>query len=160
VWYQVSTAVNVGEPLFQLRWTEDLLCRVPRDAKGIYSFEMCGLTFEGATLSFYIKPAEGKELPDIMPWTINKVHCGLPRMERRVNEMKAAGIATEFHLYRNAGYGFALGTDASAESRIADAVRFWGRHIPSYGMDIIPDEPETIPKEALIYSIENKSVLL
>jgi hypothetical protein len=68
VWYWVSTAVNVGETLFQLGWTEDLLCRVFRDAKGIYSFEMSGLKLEGATLSFYIKPADGKELPDIMQW--------------------------------------------------------------------------------------------
>jgi hypothetical protein len=50
------------------------LCRVLRDAKGIYSFEMCGLTFEGATLAFYIKPADGKELPDIMQWMMNFVH--------------------------------------------------------------------------------------
>jgi hypothetical protein len=67
-WYLVSTAVNIGETLFQLRWTEDLLCRVIRNAKGNFSFEMRGLTFEGATLSFYIKPADGKELPDIMQW--------------------------------------------------------------------------------------------
>jgi hypothetical protein len=66
--YLVSTAVNVGETLFQLRWTEDLLCRVLQDAKGNFSFEMRGLKLEGATLSFYIKPADGKELPKIMQW--------------------------------------------------------------------------------------------
>jgi hypothetical protein len=68
VWYGVSTAVNVGEPLFGLRWTEKLLCRVLRDAKEIYSFEMRGLMFDGATLTFYIKPANGLELPKIMQW--------------------------------------------------------------------------------------------
>jgi hypothetical protein len=68
VWYLVSTAVNIGETLFQLRWTEDLLCRVLRDAKRNHSFEMRGLKFEGATLTFYIKPADGKELPKIMQW--------------------------------------------------------------------------------------------
>jgi hypothetical protein len=68
VWYLVSTAVNIGEPLFQLRWTEDLLCRVLREAKKRFDFEMRGLRFEGATLSFYIKPKDGKELPDIMQW--------------------------------------------------------------------------------------------
>jgi hypothetical protein len=35
---------------------------------------MRGLTFEGATLAFYIKPAEGKDLPDIMRWMMNGVH--------------------------------------------------------------------------------------
>jgi hypothetical protein len=74
VWYEVRTAVNVGETLFRLPWTEKLLCRVLRDAKGIFSFEMCGLRFEGATRSFYIKPADGKERPDIMQWMMNFVH--------------------------------------------------------------------------------------
>jgi Na+-driven multidrug efflux pump len=46
-------------------------------------------------------------------------------MEQRVNAMKAAGIPTEFHLYRNLGYGFALGTGTSAEGWVTDAVRFW-----------------------------------
>jgi hypothetical protein len=83
VWYLVSTAVNIGETLFQLRWTEDLLCRVLRDAKGIYSFEMCGLMFKGALLTFYIKPADGKELPDIMQWMMNFVHDELRSLSRR-----------------------------------------------------------------------------
>jgi hypothetical protein len=39
-----------------------------RDAKRNYSFEMRGLKLEGATLSFYIKPEDGKELPKIMQW--------------------------------------------------------------------------------------------
>jgi hypothetical protein len=68
VWYEVSTAVNVGEPLFELPWTKPLFCRVLRDAKGNYSFEMRGLKLEGAALSFYIKPEDGKELPKIMQW--------------------------------------------------------------------------------------------
>jgi hypothetical protein len=68
VWYEVRTAVNIGEPLSKLGWTEKLLCRVLRDAKGNFSFEMRGLRFEGATLSFYIRPEDGKELPDIMQW--------------------------------------------------------------------------------------------
>jgi hypothetical protein len=74
VWYEVRTVVNVGEPLFKLSWTEDLLYRVLREAKGIYSFKLCGLKFEGALLTFYIKPAEGKELPDIMQWVMNFVY--------------------------------------------------------------------------------------
>jgi acetyl esterase/lipase len=50
-------------------------------------------------------------------------------MESRVNAMRAAGIATEFHRYRNLGHGFALGTGTNAEGWIADAVRFWEKHI-------------------------------
>jgi hypothetical protein len=58
--------VNVGDPLFQLPWAVNLLYYVLRDAKGIFSFEICGLKLEGTLLAFYIKPADGKELPYIM----------------------------------------------------------------------------------------------
>jgi hypothetical protein len=68
VWYEVRTAVNVGEPLFLLGWAVMLLHRVLREAKKRFAYEMRRLRFEGATLTFYIKPADGKELPDIMQW--------------------------------------------------------------------------------------------
>jgi hypothetical protein len=68
VWYSVSSVLNVGEPLFLLPWTKVLFSRVLRDAKGIFSFEICGLTLEGSVLSFYIRPADGFELPKIMQW--------------------------------------------------------------------------------------------
>jgi hypothetical protein len=74
VWYEVRTAVNVGEPLFLLGWAVVLLYRVLREAKKRFAFEMRGLKFEGALLTFYIKPADGKELPDIMQWMMNFVH--------------------------------------------------------------------------------------
>jgi hypothetical protein len=68
VWYSVSSALNVGEPLFLLPWAKVLSSRALRDAKGMLSFEMRGLTLERATLSFCIKPADGFELPKIMQW--------------------------------------------------------------------------------------------
>jgi hypothetical protein len=74
VWYLVSTAANIGEPLFDLPWTKNLFSSVLRDAKGMFSFEMRGLVLEGATLSFCIKPADGFELPKIMQWMMNPVH--------------------------------------------------------------------------------------
>jgi hypothetical protein len=83
VWHLVSTAVNVGETLFELPWTEELLCRVLRDAKGIFSFEICGLKFEGATSMFYIRPTYGKELPKITQWMMNFVHDELRSLSKR-----------------------------------------------------------------------------
>jgi hypothetical protein len=86
VWYLVITALNVGEPLFDLPWTKNLFSNVLRDAKGIFSFDICGLTLEGAVLSFYIRPADGFELPKIMQWMMNLVHdelCSLSRRSRR-----------------------------------------------------------------------------
>jgi hypothetical protein len=68
VWYEVRTAVNVDEPVFRLGWAETLFYRVLNDAKGRFTFEMRGLIFDEAWLSFYIKPEDGYELPRIMQW--------------------------------------------------------------------------------------------
>ncbi|MDR1470138.1 MAG: hypothetical protein LBT00_12695, partial [Spirochaetaceae bacterium] len=68
VWYEVRTAINVGEPLFRLAWAVVLFYRVLREAKGRFGFEMRGLKIEGCSLSFFIKPADGFELPKIMQW--------------------------------------------------------------------------------------------
>ncbi|MDR0637675.1 MAG: hypothetical protein LBG27_02020 [Spirochaetaceae bacterium] len=66
VWYRVGTEVNIGDPLFRLPWTKVLLHRVLREAKKRFSFEMRGLKVEGARLTFYIKPNDGLQLPNIM----------------------------------------------------------------------------------------------
>jgi hypothetical protein len=68
VWYEVHTAINVGEPVFQLGWAETLFYHVLNDAKRRFKFEMRGLVFDEAWLSFYIKPENGLELPKIMQW--------------------------------------------------------------------------------------------
>jgi hypothetical protein len=68
VWYKVRTEINVGEPLFLLWWAVALLYAALRATKRRYTFEMRGLKIEGAWLSFYIRPADGFELPKIMQW--------------------------------------------------------------------------------------------
>jgi hypothetical protein len=68
VWYEVRTAINVGEPLFQLELAVVLLYRVLREARGRFAFEMRGLVTGDECLSFYIKPADGFQLPRIMQW--------------------------------------------------------------------------------------------
>jgi hypothetical protein len=68
VWYEVRTAVNVGEPVFRLGWAETLFYHVLNDAKGRFGFEMRGLSFDEEWLSFYIKPVNGLQLPKIMQW--------------------------------------------------------------------------------------------
>jgi hypothetical protein len=63
VWYEVRTAVNVGEPLFRLGWAVVLLYRVLREAKKRFDFEMRGFRLDGKWLTFYIKPVDGLKLP-------------------------------------------------------------------------------------------------
>jgi hypothetical protein len=68
VWYAVRTEVNVGEPLFRLWWAAALFYRALRETKGRFAFEIRGLKLDGSWLSFYIRPADGLELPKIMQW--------------------------------------------------------------------------------------------
>ena len=50
-------------------------------------------------------------------------------MERRIAALNAAGVDTEFHLYRNAGHGFGVGAGTDAEGWMELAVRFWEKHL-------------------------------
>jgi hypothetical protein len=68
-WYKVRTVINDGEPLFrEQQRTEALLFRLLFEARKMFTFEMRGLALEGARLSFYIKPADGFQLPKIIQW--------------------------------------------------------------------------------------------
>jgi len=54
-------------------------------------------------------------------------------MERRVAALRRAGTDVEYHRYPGVGHGFGLGVGTSAEGWIADAVRFWERHMNQTG---------------------------
>jgi REP element-mobilizing transposase RayT len=66
VWYYIVTGVNDCEPLFWSVYTVRLLARVLREVRERYAFEIRGLRFDGAEVSFYIRPADGLKLPEIM----------------------------------------------------------------------------------------------
>jgi hypothetical protein len=68
VWYLINTAVNNGEPLFLSEFGVWLLEWVLSEARELYAFELRGVRFAGASVSFFIKPADGFELPEIMKW--------------------------------------------------------------------------------------------
>jgi hypothetical protein len=38
------------------------------EARARYAFALCGLRFSGPAVMFYIKPADGLQLPEIMQW--------------------------------------------------------------------------------------------
>jgi hypothetical protein len=67
-WYEVRTAVNNREPLFRQRQAIEVFCRVLGEARGRFVFELRGFRLDGEWLSFYIKPADGLQLPAIMQW--------------------------------------------------------------------------------------------
>ncbi|MDR2403646.1 MAG: transposase [Spirochaetaceae bacterium] len=68
VWYEVRTAVNNREMLFRLRQAAAIFFRVFRETRELFAFEICGFALEDEWLSFYIRPADGFQLPQIMQW--------------------------------------------------------------------------------------------
>ncbi|MDR1096218.1 MAG: transposase, partial [Spirochaetaceae bacterium] len=67
-WYLVSTAVNRHEPIFLERNAVSLFNRVFREAVTLFPVETRNLRIEADRVTFYIKPADGFQLPEIMQW--------------------------------------------------------------------------------------------
>ena len=53
----------------------------------------------------------------------------VPTVDRRVENMRNAGIEVEYRKYKNAGHGFGLGTGTDAEGWIEHAIQFWKKHL-------------------------------
>ncbi|MDR3357184.1 MAG: transposase, partial [Spirochaetaceae bacterium] len=68
VWYEISTRVNNREPLFRGGRAPALFDRVFRETTHRFVFAVRGLSLAGDRLAFYIRPADGFELPAIMKW--------------------------------------------------------------------------------------------
>jgi REP element-mobilizing transposase RayT len=66
--YEVRTAVNNREPLFRRWWAIAVFCRVFDKARGRFACEIRGFALMEARLSFYLRPADGLQLPAIMQW--------------------------------------------------------------------------------------------
>jgi hypothetical protein len=66
--YLVNTAVNNREPLFWSPQERARFEQVLNEARTRYAFALRGLRFSGPTVSFYIKPVDGFEQPEIMQW--------------------------------------------------------------------------------------------
>jgi hypothetical protein len=73
--YFVSTAVNNREPLFWVARERARFKRVLDEAHVLYAFVLYGLCFDGLVVSFYIKPADGFQLPEIMQWIKQTYAC-------------------------------------------------------------------------------------
>ncbi|MDR3131477.1 MAG: transposase, partial [Treponema sp.] len=68
VWYEIITRINNREHLFSRKEAAALLLQVFEQARGRYDFEVRLLWMAGDMLTFYIKPADGLLLPEIMKW--------------------------------------------------------------------------------------------
>jgi REP element-mobilizing transposase RayT len=68
VWYEIHTVINNREALFRLRQALALFRRVLDETGERFVFEMTGFRLEADRLMFYIRPADGLGLPDILKW--------------------------------------------------------------------------------------------
>ncbi|MDR2053277.1 MAG: transposase [Treponema sp.] len=68
VWYEIRTQINNREPLFQKKKALEIFDQVFRETKIRFVFEIRGWRLESDLLTFYIKPENGFELPQIMQW--------------------------------------------------------------------------------------------
>ncbi|MDR3130134.1 MAG: transposase [Treponema sp.] len=68
VWYAVRSRINNREPLFRRRNALALFALVFRQAAGRFGFRVRALRVEDDWLVFFIRPADGFELPAIMKW--------------------------------------------------------------------------------------------
>ena len=50
-------------------------------------------------------------------------------VDKRVENLRNAGVEVEYRRYRTAGHGFGLGTGTDAEGWLGRAVRFWEKHL-------------------------------
>jgi acetyl esterase/lipase len=50
-------------------------------------------------------------------------------VDRRVGNLRNAGIEVEYRKYKNAGHGFGLGVGTDAEGWIEHAIQFWENHL-------------------------------
>jgi REP element-mobilizing transposase RayT len=67
-WYWVTTAANRHERIFLERNAVSLFNRVFREAGALFPVEMRRLRIEADRVSFYIRPVNGLQLPEIMQW--------------------------------------------------------------------------------------------
>jgi REP element-mobilizing transposase RayT len=74
-WYWVVTAINRHESLFLDRAAVDLFNRVLREAGERFAIEVRRLVIQADRVSFYIKPADGFMLPEIMQWIKQTFAC-------------------------------------------------------------------------------------
>jgi REP element-mobilizing transposase RayT len=68
VWYKISAAVNRHEPIFLAQGAVDFFNRILCETGELFPCEVRHLNIEPDRVSFYIKPDDGLQLPEIMQW--------------------------------------------------------------------------------------------
>jgi acetyl esterase/lipase len=67
--------------------------------------------------------------PIFMTTSANDGIANVSSVDRRVKNLRDAGVEVEYRRYRTAGHGFGLGTGTDAEGWLDLAVQFWEKHL-------------------------------
>jgi len=76
--------------------------------------------------------------PTFITVAANDWIANISTVERRVDNLKNAGVEVEYRRYQSAGHGFGLGTGTDAEGWVDLAVQFWQKHIKRAAQHKIP----------------------
>jgi REP element-mobilizing transposase RayT len=68
VWYEIRTRINNREPLFRRHRALAIFAKVFNETMLRFVFSIRQFRLEDDWLTFYIRPEDGFELPDIMKW--------------------------------------------------------------------------------------------
>jgi REP element-mobilizing transposase RayT len=129
-WYWIVTAINRHEPIFLDRAAVDLFNQVLREAGERFAIEVRHLVIVADRVSFYIKPADGFMLPEIMQWIKQTFAC-------RYNAMKRL----DGHVWGDRYWSKVIGGEPPEEIAAGDAMRE-----ESGGEGRAAGEGEQIPK--------------
>ncbi len=67
--------------------------------------------------------------PTFMTVSANDGIANAAVVDKRVENLRNAGVEVEYRRYRTAGHGFGLGTGTDAEGWLEHAVRYWEKHL-------------------------------
>ena len=67
--------------------------------------------------------------PTFITVAANDWIANISTVEKRVENLRNAGVEVEYRRYQSAGHGFGLGTGTDADGWVDLAVQFWQRHI-------------------------------
>jgi hypothetical protein len=118
-WYEIRTAINNREPLFQEWRARSLFGKVLTEAKARFVFEIRGLHLADDLLSFYIRPADGFELPWILKWIKQTFAVRYNLQAGRTGHLwgdRYWSVILEGEPEERAGYGGDTGTEPGAEA--------------------------------------------
>lgn len=98
---------------------------------GVASYGGGNLPQPGTVVSAYTGQASfSAQFPPT--FIINSANDGIApiaTVDRRVQNLKRAGVDVEYHRYQSVGHGFGLGVGTKAAGWLQQAVRFWKAHM-------------------------------